>query len=172
MVKWPENLSPSASEPVELPDGVSVVVPKTNPTFRRWSGRPLGDTFGNKTVLDFEGRPAFAELAILWSFIATGWDGVWVDSYGKRHLREFWPVPVSREIPPEQHQLLREITSGAAGHGRPWDVFCWSEAGVIFAEAKRKGRDPIRPTQIAFLTSALHLGLPISSFLIVEWSVA
>ena len=172
MVKWPEQLSPSSSEPVELPDGVWVDVPKTNPTFRRWSDPPPGDTFGGKTLLYFEGLPAFAELAILWSFIATGWNGVWVDSFGKRHLREFWPVPVSSEIPTEQQRLLREVTSGTHGNGESWDVFCWSEAGVVFAEAKRKGRDSVRPTQIAFLASALHLGLPLSSFLIVEWSVA
>ena len=169
-MNWPENLRPTASETVGLPDGRSVVVPKTSPTFRRWAGLPPGDTFGGKTILEFEGRPAFAELAILWSFTAAGWDGVWMDSYGKRRLTEFWPVPVSREIPAEQEQLLREITNGAAGHGRPWDVFCWSETGVVFAEAKRKGRDSIRSTQTAFLAAALYLGLPISAFLIVEWS--
>lgn len=171
-MKWPENLRPSTSEAVGLPHGLSVVVSKTNPTFRRWAGPPPGDTFGGKTFVDFQGRPAFAELAILWSFIEAGWDGVWVESYGKRYLREFWPVPVSQEIPPEREQLLRQITSGADGQGQPWDVFCWSEAGVIFAEAKRKGRDSTRPTQIAFLAAALDLGLPISSFLIVEWSAA
>jgi hypothetical protein len=169
-MNWPENLRPTASETVGLPDGRSVVVPKTNPTFRRRSGAPPGDTFGGKTLLEFEHRPAFAELAILWSFTAAGWDGVWMDSYGKRRLTEFWPVPVSREIPAEQEQLLREITSGAAGQGCPWDVFCWSGTGVVFAEAKRKGRDSIRSTQTAFLAAALHLGLPISAFLIVEWS--
>jgi hypothetical protein len=149
-----------------------VDLPKTNPTFRRWSAPPPGDTFGGKTFLDFEGRPAFAELAILWSFIATGWNGVWVDSFGHRHLRGFWPVPGSEEIPIGQQQLLREITSGTHGSGQSWDVFCWSEARVVFAEAKMKGRDTIRATQTAFLAAALDLGLSISSFLIVEWSAA
>ena len=171
-MNWSENLSPGSSEPVELPNGHSVVVPKTNPTFQRWLGPPPSDTFGGKTLVDFDGRPAFAELAILWSFIATGWGGVWVDSYGKRHLRGFWPDPVSQEIPLERQQLIRKIESAARGHGQSWDVFCWSETGVVFAEAKRKGHDSIRPTQIAFLAAALDLGLPISSFLIVEWSAA
>jgi hypothetical protein len=34
-----------------------------------------------------------------------------------------------------------------------------------------KGRDSIRSTQVTFLAAALKLGLPLSTFLIVEWSV-
>jgi hypothetical protein len=79
-MKYPRNLVPGASEPFRLEDGRVVEVPKVAPKFSTWTGPPPGDTFGGKASLDFNGRPAFAELAILWSFMESGWDGVWIDS--------------------------------------------------------------------------------------------
>jgi hypothetical protein len=171
-MKWPENLEPTASEPLELPDGRPVLVPKTSPGFPSWRGPSPGDNYNGKPILDFNGRPAFAELAILWSFQETGWEGAWVDSYRNRYLRGFWPLPLPQELPAEQKGLLREIASRTDGAGRPWDVFCWSSKGVVFAEAKRLKRDSIRLTQIAFLAAALEVGVPLSAFLLVEWTVA
>ncbi len=169
-MNYPPSLVPSASEPFKLDDGRVVEVPKATPSFAAWTGSPPGESYGGKAILDFNGRPAFAELAILWSFMDAGWDGVWMDSFGKRYLRDFWPAPVSQDLPPEQENLLQEIIARASGRGRPWDVFCWSSQAVVFAEAKRRKRDKIQETQIRFLAAALELGLPLSAFLLVEWS--
>jgi|ERR1700693_310127 len=171
-MKFPSSLVPGASEPFRLEDGRVVEVPKVTPRFSTWTEPPPGDTFGGKAILDFNGRPAFAELVILWSFIEAGWDGVWMDSFGKRHLRGFWPTPLPGELPAEQKNLLERLENHAPGKPTPWDVFCWSPDGVLFAEAKRHGKDSIRPGQIAFLVAGLAAGLPTSSFLMVEWDLA
>jgi len=171
-MNYPSNFVPSASELFKLDDGRVVEVPKATPKFSVWTGPSPGDTFGGKAILDFNGRPAFAELVILWSFMEAGWDGVWMDSFGKRHLRGFWPSPLPGEIPAEQRNLLERIEDHAPGKAKPWDVLCWSPEGVLFAEAKRHGRDSIRPGQTAFLGAGLTSGLPLSSFLLVEWDLA
>jgi hypothetical protein len=171
-MKYPRRLGPSASQPFKLDDGRVVEVPKATPKFPAWKGPPPGDTFGGKAVLDFNGRPAFAELLILWSFLEFGWDGVWADSFRSRYLRGFWPAPVLAELPADQKALLERIVDHTPRKAKPWDVFCWSPDGVLFAEAKRHGKDSIRPGQTAFLGAALAAGLPISSFLLVEWQLA
>jgi hypothetical protein len=53
-----------------------------------------------------------------------------------------------------------------------WNVFCWRDSEYLFAESKRTGHDRIRDSQIAWLETALNLGLSPESFLIVEWTVA
>jgi hypothetical protein len=171
-MKYPSNLVPSASEPFELEDGSVIEVPKATPSFAAWTGPSPGDTYGGKAILDVNGRPAFAELAILWSFMEAGWDGTWMDSFGKRYLRGFWPKPLPGELPAKQKTLLARIEDQAPKGAKPWDVFCWSSEGVPFAEAKRHGRDSIRRGQTAFLGVGLATGLPPSSFLLVEWGLA
>jgi hypothetical protein len=101
---------------------------------------------------------------------AAGWEGVWVDTFGHRYLKEFWPTPTSVALPPDKAALLARI--GGARESRPWDVFCWKDGMVLFAEAKRHCHDWIRPSQTAFLFAAQAAGLPLSSFLIVEWSAS
>lgn len=171
-MRYPVNLVPGASEPFKLKDGRVVEVPKVAPRFGAWTGPVPGETYGGKAILDFSGRPAFAELVILWSFMEAGWDGVWMDSFGKRQLRGFWLTPLPGHLPAEQKNLLERILAHAPGRAKPWDVFCWSRDGVLFAEAKRYGKDSIRPGQTAFLDAGLAAGLPLSSFLLVEWDLA
>ena len=99
--------------------------------------------------------------------MASGWTAL-----GKRRLRGFWPTPLPGELPAEQRDLLRRIDDLAPGRAKPWDVFCWSPDGALFAEAKRHGKDAIRPGQIAFIRAGLAAGLPLSSYLLVEWDLA
>ena len=150
-MNYPRNLVPSTAEHFKLDDGRVVEVPKATPSFATWTAPPPGDTYGGKAILDFNGRPAFAELVILWSFIEAAWDGVWMDYFGSRRLRGFWPTPLPGELPAEQSDLLERIVDHAPRKATPWDVFCWSPDGVLFAEATRHGRDSIRPGQTAFL---------------------
>jgi len=165
---YPRAFEAITSERILLSNGVSVSVPKATPLFKAWEGPPPGDTFGGKALLCHEGRPAFAELVILWSFIDVGWEGAWIDSFGGRRLKDYWPDPVYQTVPKEQEALLQRLTGAGA---RPWDVYCWSGSAVVFAEAKRQKRDSIRSTQVTFLERALDAGLGLESFLIVEWSM-
>ena len=73
----PHPLAPTGIESFDLPSGRRVAVSKATPTFSKWTGTLVTDTFNGKAVFDAGGRPAFAELAILWSLRDRGWSGVW-----------------------------------------------------------------------------------------------
>jgi hypothetical protein len=178
-MQYPGPLAPTTVEPVTLPSGRVVQVPATTPVYAPWSGEPVEDTYGGKLVLDFDGRPAFAELAILWTLQSDGWSGVWVDTYRRKCRTSYWPKDEVR-LPLEQQQLLDRIYARAGSRRGCWDVFCWRGqslaafrrgAEYLFAESKWHGHDRIRDTQRQWLAGALECGLPLTSFLIVEWSV-
>lgn len=177
-MQYPTLLIPTASAEIKLPSGTEVQIPRATPTFERWSGEPIEDTYNNKSILNFNGEPVFAELAILRIFQNDGWDGVWVDTYRNKFRTSYWPKD-SKDLPPEQAELLRHIYEKAEPNKARsdkarltngcWDVFCWKSGLYCFAEAKRHGHDSIRDTQRRWLEAAIQCGLPLSSFLIVEW---
>jgi hypothetical protein len=78
----------------------------------------------------------------------------------------------SREmLSPDKGQLLHGIYEQAGARVGCFDVFCWKDDSVVFAESKRAGRDRIRPTQLRWIEAALDSGLEPESLLIVEWSL-
>src|ERR1700692_3625265 len=89
-IKYPAALQPTTTETMTLPSGRSVSFPEATPTFRRWGGAPVEGTYGKKAILDFDGRPAFAELAILWTLEKAGWQGFWVDCYRRAFRTGYW----------------------------------------------------------------------------------
>ena len=114
-------------EPLVLPSGITVNVPKAKPTFHAWSGIPPSDTYGNKCILDFDGRMAFAELVILWSLEQAGWSGVWIDTYRNKYRHDYWGSgPVT--LPATAQALLDRIIAANDGvRAGTWDVFCWKD---------------------------------------------
>jgi hypothetical protein len=168
-MKYPASLQPTTTEPMTLPSGRSVAIPKATPTFPLWRGDPV-ETYGRKTVLDFNGRPAFAELAILWTLQSEGWQGVWVDSFRRAFRTGYWSSPLQKFLPQRPSSLSEEIWNLAKGRSGVWDVFCWQGGRVLFSESKKAGRDRIRASQRLFAESALNMGLPLDSFLFVEWT--
>src|SRR6516225_4051294 len=121
-----------------LPSGRIVDVPKATPSFSVWRGEQPADRYGKKPVLDFEGRMAFAELAILWSLQKSGWNGVWVDTYRRKFRADYWNAPPV-ELPPEPKALLDRIAGVRGGRDRgTWDVFCWRAANTCLQN--RNGR--------------------------------
>jgi 5-methylcytosine-specific restriction endonuclease McrA len=140
-------------------------VPKATPFFRKWTGTVPENTYNNKPVLDFDGEMVFAELAILRAFERAGWEGRWIDSYRNRYRIGYWGENVTKELPAEQRAILGSIHA----KGGCFDVFCWRDGAVMFAESKWKDRDAIRETQRRWLEAALDKRLSLESFLIVEW---
>lgn len=162
----PRSLEPTTTEAFPLPSAALVQIPKTTPTFHKWN-RPISfDRYGNKAVLNFQGSPLFAELVILRIFQEAGWTGVWVDTYRCRFRSS---IEECIEIPKERLRLLENIYTTAGARGGCFDVFAWKEEEVVFAEAKRAGRDRIRRSQSRWLDAALRCGIKIPSFLVVEW---
>ncbi|HTB62073.1 MAG TPA: hypothetical protein VK737_00680 [Opitutales bacterium] len=163
---YPTILQPTDIEHLLLPSGQRVEIPKAKPVFSLWLGKPLFDTYNGKCVLEHAGKPLFAELVILSCLKAAGWEGVWVDSYRRRFLTDF-SEKVS--LPAAQFELFDDIQKRAMARGGCFDIFCWRKNEVLFVEAKRLGKDAIRPTQKRWVEAALDWGLPTESLLVVEW---
>lgn len=169
MATFPEPLIPQTVEELSLPSGTRVSIPKAEPVFKKWEGEFVEDTYGNKPLIDIDAEPMFAELAILRLFQKDGWDGVWVDTFRKKY-RTSWGDEGRVKPPEDKLQLLKAIHRRAGSASGCFDVFCWKDDFVVFAESKRRSKDEIRPTQLARLEAAMQTGLDASTFLIVEWS--
>ena len=169
MTLYPVQLMPEMVENLHLPSGLDVQIPKAAPVFRPWSGEFTGDTYGNKPLLDIDGVPMFAELAILRLFQRDGWNGVWVDTFRKKYRTSWGEAGVVR-LSGDKLQLLKAIHQRAGSASGCFDVFCWKNDFVVFAESKRRSKDEIKQTQLAWLEAAMGTGLDASAFLIVEWT--
>jgi len=169
-MQYPEMLLPNDKEVINLPSGIKVQIPKTKPLFELWSGEAISDSYGNKTVLNFNNEPAFAELVILGSFLNDGWQGVWVDTFRRKYRTTCHPLNAVT-LPTSQQEFLQSIFQRAGSRNGCWDVFCWKEETQVFAESKRFKHDSIRDTQSQWLEAALDRGLSNASFLVVEWSI-
>ena len=167
-MRYPKELFPVAYEEIELDAKTIARLPKAMPIFRRWHGDPPKDNYGGKPILDVDGQPGFAELEILRLFKTANWHGVWIDTF-KKLTRTGMDTFTS--LPPEQDHLLELIYSTSGTRSGCFDIFCWNNCEILFAEAKRKGHDRIRSTQIKWLNAALKIGIPIESLLVVEWEI-
>ena len=170
MKVYPKILEPKDFEIIELMNGKEVLISVAQPHFKEWEGEPIEDSYGGKAILDFDGEPLFAELAILRAFQKENWNGVWMDTYGRKY-RTDWINKSGVELPSDKILLLDKIYENLGSKKGCWDVFCWKDEKVIFAESKRFSKDGIRETQVKFFEAALNSGLTNESFLIVEWSL-
>jgi hypothetical protein len=171
-MEYPEILTPLSIEPIELlPSGREVMVPKATPRFRPWPPDAMPEDRYGKCVLDLDGEMVFAELAILRIFQRAGWEGRWIDTYGRRYLTNYWPRPVNEPMPAEQQEILDRIRNEAGIDGGCFDVFCWRDRANKFVESKRKGHDHYNRNQRAWLEAALRVNIPVDRFLIVEWTL-
>jgi hypothetical protein len=155
---------------LKLPSGDSVSVPRCQCLFRPWQGKPIRDTYGGKTILEFDGKPVFAELAILGTLQRAGWDGVWVDTY-RRKFRRSLP-PDSCDLPSHERELYDRICRANGGRTSGcFDVFAWHKEKYLFIESKRESKDSIQATQKAWIDAALRSAVPLDALLICEWDL-
>jgi hypothetical protein len=162
---------PESAEPITLPSGRAVELPKAKPLFHAWRGAVPNDCYGSKPLLDLRGEMVFAELAILRLFELAGWQGRWIDSYRRKYRVGYWGDDTAKDLPLEQKALLDSIRARSEVRGGCFDVFCWCLGKIMFAEAKWKAHDRIRHSQRRWLEAALDVGIPVASFLIVEWGI-
>ena len=168
---YPDLLMPESAEPITLPSGRAVELPKAKPLFHAWRGAVPKDCYGSKPLLDLRGEMVFAELAILRLFELAGWQGRWIDSYRRKYRVGYWGDDTAKDLPLEQKALLDSIRAISEVRGGCFDVFCWRPGKIMFAEAKWKAHDRIRHSQRRWLEAALDFGIPVASFLIVEWEI-
>ena len=163
---------------LKLPSGTTVDVPTCLVDFKAWTRKDKNGraikldssviSTWNKEVLDHQGEPVFAELAILRVLTADGWDGRWVTPHKFRTGLLDQP---QCELPPEQDALFRRIATAKGSLRGCWDVFAWRESAVLFVEAKRNKKDKISQDQKEWLEAAMKVGVSLAHFLIVEWDV-
>ena len=159
------------SEIFALPSGVSVPVQKYFLEFKEWKGAHIPNTYNGKAVIDWNGEPVFAELAVLRLFQSHGWSGVWVDSYRRKYRVGLPDVAEPVDLPPTQAGLINSLREKTERFGGCWDVVVWKDDTTLFLELKRRKKDNIQSTQVKWLSAALASGLTADNFALVEWII-
>jgi len=136
----------------------------------KWQGTPISYTYGGKAVLDYKGEPVFAEIYALRIFLEKGYEGVWVDTYGRKFRTGMSKSEDIMELPESIKKRFYEIHKDGK-LGGTWDLLLWKDSEIKFVELKKKGEDKIRATQIAFLEKALSAGHSIDAFELYEWEL-
>ncbi len=158
----------------------SLTIPERHTSFSKWTGTPLLNDFGHKGVVEFDGRPMFAELAIAEMLKREGYSVRWAETYGRNgklpiFLDEWDERGYAYQVdkPIEETWVTNALASIANLNGGSysgcWDVLAWKDGKLLFAESKRKKRDRIKETQISWLNAAIAYGLTPENFLMVEW---
>lgn len=179
MIEYPSLLRPTTAESM-LVAGQLVAIPKVELRLRPWTGAVIGNTFGGKPLIDFGGRPVFAELCVYELLRLSGWDARWVETYaapasGPYLFTDWLDAPLKQQ----QHQPLTaawvaELLTSIAAHnngryGGCWDVLGWHNETIVFAELKRRKKDRLQATQPLWVEAGLRTGLQPENFLFVEW---
>lgn len=169
----PLELTPSGTMTISLPSGNTVDLPVCHPTFPKWLGELPNFDYGKKPIVNYKEKGVFAELAILELLLDSGWNGVWVETYGGVHFLKDMPTSwkLSQHnisIPSEKEVLLRNIWKTGKTTAC-FDVFVWKDNDILFCEGKHKGKDRLTKAQTKFIEGALACGVPIQSLMIVEW---
>jgi hypothetical protein len=154
-----------------LSSGVDISIQKYFLTFTPWKGAPIPNTYNNKPVIDWNGEPLFAELAVLRLFQSHSWEGVWVDSYRRKYRIGLPDVAEPVELPEKQKQLIESIKAKTGRSGGCWDVFVWKGDRLLFIELKRQKKDVIQGSQRLWLEKSLDLGLTPENFAFLEWVI-
>ena len=172
-------LATTLFEEIALPSGQVIQVPMVNLVFKKWTGQPIRETFGGKPLIDMDGKPMFAELAIMHRFIKSDWQARWIETYatGKepKHLSEWKDDRYKNQVldPISDDVTLRHLTTIAqlnnGSYRGCWDVLAWRGGKLIFAESKHFKKDRILPTQVGWLDAGLRSGLTCENFRIVQW---
>ena len=159
-------------ETLSLPSGERVSIQKYFLTFDPWKGAPIPNTYKVKAVIDWNGEPVFAELAVLRLFQSHGWEGVWVDSYRRKFRVGLPDVVEPIEIPQKQRELIDSIRTKTGRFGGCWDVLVWKGNATLFLELKRQKKDAVQSTQVEWLEASLSHGLKPENFTLIEWDIA
>lgn len=159
-MNYPQTLQPTYIEQI---GGWEIA--KATPVFREWDGDPVEVDDPRKPLINLDSEAVYTEIAILRLFEAAGWQGAWLDTYYRRYRAAIHEDVV---LPSDKEALLKSISPRQAGR---FDVFCWKDDTMLFAESKWRDHDSINANQEQWLAAAIAYGLPLESFLIVEWSL-
>ncbi|HWD90084.1 MAG TPA: hypothetical protein VG367_18280 [Mucilaginibacter sp.] len=182
---FPSLLTPTDCEVISF-NGQTIELPKTIITFKQWKGVSIAYTFGGKPLIDFDGIPVFAELAIMKLFKISGWQARWIETCGSPDKNPFhfsdWD-PTKLKLTEQNRDMIQDdsilklldaisiLNSKTYGYSYSgcWDVVGWRGDKILFAESKRTNKDRFRETQHKWLSAGMMSGLDSNNFLVVEW---
>jgi len=177
---FPPTLQPTDHLPLPL-GGHTHHIPRCRPAFTAAPHTEGVDSFGGKDLLLVDGRPQFAEVAILRAFQQAGWEGRWLETYPyrkhPRHWLEWKPggTRAQEHVPIAEAWVIERLLAIAQANGGYfsgcWDVVVWKNHRLVFAESKRQKKDRMRGTQLRWLEAALRCGCGVEDFLVVEWGL-
>jgi len=147
----PPDLRASSYEEIKTKQG-SLKIPKATPTFQEWLGPPIKDPLGmgKKPLVDYMGRPMFAELRILHLLSTSGWYGVWINSFRKKFHIEFPNEIAQKDLPQEVRDRLIEINGNDKFPVGAWDLCCFKDSKILFVESKKKRMGLLRIRSIGW----------------------
>jgi hypothetical protein len=178
---YPKGLEPDHEEMIP---GLEVNVPSVNLVFNYWRGKPVRDDFGGKPVVDYEGRPMFAELAIVQMAVKAGWSALWQQAYPLRQSGPYYYADwkenallknqaTTGSLDSPYHQNLQALIAryNSNSYRGCWDVIAWNgRERTLYIESKQFKKDSIRDSQIRWFSACLSAGLKRKeNFLIVQW---
>lgn len=161
----------------------SVTIPERSASFSKWTGAPLVNDFGGKGVVEFDGKPMFAELAIAEMLKSEGYSVRWAETYGRGGkppiFLDVWDErgyahQINKPIQEEwiMNALAEIARCNNNSYSGCWDVLAWKDGKLLFVESKRKKHDKIRDTQVSWLNAAIQCGFSQENFLMVAWDFA
>ena len=166
-----------APTPLVLPGTGQLVHVRTQEwALERWDGEDppgLAVPWGRKPKFAVNGSRSCAELAIVHHLRSGGWDGVWVNAFGRELRTQWFPAPAARALAeagaPEWSAVIFDDLHTANGGTLAgfFDVFAWREPGQVGLYEAKVGPDRIKPTQLRFLEAALRLR-DLEEFTLVE----
>lgn len=155
-----------------LSSGKHALVQKYFLQFKPWEGALVPNDYNGKAIIDWNGEPVFAELAVLRLFQSHGWEGVWVDSYRNKYRVGLPDSAELVELPEKQKTLIDAVRAKMGRSGGCWDVVVWRGDELLFLELKRMQRDRLQESQIQWLDESLKMALKTKDFGIIEWGMA
>lgn len=179
---YPQGLEPDHEEIIP---GLEVTVPGVNLVFKRWNGKPIRDDFGGRQAVDYEGRPVFAEIAMVQMAVKAGWSAFWQQAYPIRQSGPYyyadWKEDAVRKDQtaagsldsPYHQDLQASIARYNSNSFRGcWDIIAWNGEGrrTLYIKSKHFGKDSIRDSQVRWFSACLSAGLKKrENFLVVQW---
>jgi hypothetical protein len=179
---YPEGLEPDHEEMIP---GLEVTVPGVNLVFKRWRGKPIKDDYGGRQVVDYEGKPMFAEIAIVRMAVKAGWSAFWQQAYPIRQSGPYYYADW-KEDAVRKHQTLagsldssyhQDLQASIARYNSnsfrgSWDIIAWNGDGgrTLYIKSKQSKKDSIRDSQVRWFSACLSAGLKKrENFLVVQW---
>lgn len=159
-MNYPSLLTPNDTEFLRV-DEQQIILPKCQINFNKWKGVTIAHTFGGKPLIDVEGIPMFAEMAILKLFEKSGWETRWIETYARPksspiYLNEWKDDEFKNQIHvPIENEKINELISRSLGRtGMVWRKYFIHRIKKIKERSNKKFANRLASSGIKSWTKA------------------